>query len=179
MEPNGEEGPSPADRPDPPEEGAARPQVAYPFFEEEEEFDDEPPGAYLEEGRLGGRSVAWGGLLALAVLGVAVVGWVWKDEFGHPAGPAEPIEAVAPLDLAAPDRPDFDPEVLRFPLAVAWTILPVVAGFSFLITLFIRLNQGPRGPREAKLGSLAVNLQLAAVLLWLAARYFLGVDFGG
>ena len=56
MEPNGEEGPSPADRPDPPEEGAARPQVAYPFFEEEEEFDDEPPGAYLEEGRLGARA---------------------------------------------------------------------------------------------------------------------------
>ncbi|MBI4583969.1 MAG: hypothetical protein HY717_08095 [Planctomycetes bacterium] len=127
-----------------------------PRPEDEIEYEDEPAGAYLTQLRLGRGAVAWGLALILATLALALLGWRLG---GRPVGPPEdPYGPLAPLELS-------------------WRFLPVIAALGFFISFFMRLNSLPSSPREAARGTLAVWLQLAALLLWLAARWVFHLGF--
>ncbi len=127
-----------------------------PLPEDETEYEDEPAGAYLTQLRLGRGAVAWGMVLMLATLVLAILGWRLR---GHPVGPPEdPYGPLAPLELS-------------------WRFLPVIAALGFFIFLFMRLNSLPSSPREAARATLAVWLQLAALLLWMAARWVFHLGF--
>lgn len=123
------------------------------FAPQEPEFDDEPPGTYLMELRLGRRAAVWSVLQLTLVILLALLGWYWKR---------------------APEAVVRD---LRVPLEVLWQFLGFGGLFAFLFCFFVRVNQASEGEAQSRLATRVVWTHLLALLLWAGARWGVGIEF--
>ena len=122
----------------------------HPVFGADVEFEDEPPGAYLEELRAGRWSVGWG-LLNLGL--AAVVASVW---FAGNLGPGVPA---------------------RLPAQVVWALLPVSAILAFIVSGWLLLVEGTRP--ATRLARWSVGLSIISLGVWIGLRYGFGVFADG
>ena len=123
------------------------------FVPEEPEFDDEPPGTYLMELRLGKGALVWSILQLVLVVSMTVLGWSWNRDSAN---------AV---------------HSLSFPLEVVWQFLAAGGFLAFLFCFFVRVNQSSESEKQARLASGAVWFHLVALLVWASARWGFGIAF--
>ena len=124
--------------------------------EDEVDYDDEPPGAYLTSLEMGRGFMIWAVVDLLLIATLFAVGMIYREESFVPRA---------------------DGAEVWLPIAVVWGILPVAAVGGVLATLFVHLNGQTVGDEQLRRGRIVLSMHFLSLLLWIAGRCAFAITF--